>query len=354
MQISHNPLHLFIAIFLIFIVLENSANAETDGSKLFAINCAACHGDNGDGGIGIPLALPDFLTSVTDDYLFKTIRHGRPGRIMPAFQHLSDEQTHAIVKHIRSWVPKEVKIISQGATGNPEKGRDIFARNCARCHGPLGKGGAGTGINFTRLHHLPIVAPGLNNSGYLAAASDEIIRTTLLKGRRGTPMLPAAKMGLTSEDVDDVVSYIRSFEKELQSSADTATGPVKSTLFATSTDSFDETAEKIRRAISEKRLRIIRQHYLDDGLVAQGEENKKQLVIHFGNIQQINTLLTIDPRMGLFLPNRLTILEQDDGKVMVTAVNPLRFGTLFNNANLEHTSRELHKIYSAILKEVSE
>ncbi len=329
-------------------------NAATEGSELFAINCAACHGDKGDGGIGIPLALPDFLASVTDDYLFKTIRHGRPGRIMPAFQHLSDEQTRAIVRHIRNWSSGKVKLSPKGAPGDPEKGREIFARYCARCHGPLGKGGAGTGINFTRLHDHPVVAPGLNNPGFLAAASDQIIRTTLLKGRRGTPMLPAAKMGLSSQDVDDVVSYIRSFEKELQRPTKTAMVPAKPTLIATSTDSFAETVENIRQTISEKRLRIIRQHYLDDGLVAQGEENKKQLVIHFGSIQQINTLLTIDPRMGLFLPNRITILEQNDGRVMVTAVNPLRFGTLFNNANLEHTSRDLYKIYSAILEEVSE
>lgn len=354
MQINRNQLHLFIAIFLLFIAPGNNANAETDGSKLFAINCAACHGDKGDGGIGIPLALPDFLTSVTDDYLFQTIRHGRPGRIMPAFQHLSDEQTHAIVKHIRSWGRKEVKLVPGGATGNPEKGRDIFARNCARCHGPLGKGGTGTGVNFTRLHHIPIVAPGLNNPGYLAAASDEIIRTTLLKGRRGTPMLPAAKMGLSGQDVDDVVSFIRSFETQFQKADKKAATPVEPTLITVSAKPFAETVDIIKQAISARRLRIIRQHHLDDGLVAQGEENKKQLIIHFGNIQQINTLLAIDPRMGLFLPNRITVLEQEDGKVIVTSVNPLRFGNLFNNANLEHTSKELHQIYSAILEEVSE
>ena len=353
MPVRRSQPHLFIAIFLCFFAFIDNVNATTEGSKLFAIHCAACHGDKGDGGIGVPLTLPDFLTSVTDEYLFQTIRHGRPGRIMPAFRHLGDEQIRAIVEHIRSWAPKEVKLIPGRIQGNPEKGREIFARYCARCHGPLGRGGTGTGVNFTRLHNLPIVAPGLNNPGFLAAASDDIIRTTLLRGRRGTPMLPAAKMGLSEQDVEDVVSFIRSFEKQFQPAGKPAVAPAEPALIAVSTKPFSETVERIERAISARRLRIIRKHSLDDGLVAWGEEDKKQQVIYFGSIRQINTLLAIDPRMGLFLPNRITVMEQDDGKVIATSINPLRFGSLFNNANLEHTSRELHDTYMAILQEIS-
>ncbi len=354
MQDNRIRLHFSIAIFLLFIIPLCSVSAAPDGARLFAMNCAACHGDRGNGGIGIPLSLPDFLGSVTDEFLFQTIRHGRPGRIMPSFRHLSNEQIDAIVSYIRNLTPVKVNLLPEGATGDPEKGRDVFARKCARCHGPLGKGGAGTGVNFTRLHNLPIVAPGLNNPGFLAAASDRIIRTTLLRGRSKTPMLPAAKMGLTIQDVDDVVSYIRSFEKGFQQSKNSATRSIEPTLLTSSKLPFDATVEKIKRAISAQRLRIIRSHSLDDGLVPQGSENKKRQVIFFGNLHQINTLLAIDPRMGLFLPNRITIMEQSDGKVLVAAVNPLRFGQLFNNANLEYTARELHNTYSTILGEITE
>ncbi|HFC52826.1 MAG TPA: c-type cytochrome [Gammaproteobacteria bacterium] len=332
----------------------SSAFGEPDGARLYAINCAACHGDRGDGGIGVPLSLPDFLSSVTDEYLFLTIRHGRPGRIMPSFQHLSDQQTRAIVRHIRNWAAGEPKLAAKGTPGDPRRGRDIFARHCARCHGPLGKGGTGTGVNFTRLHDQPVVAPGLNNAGFLAAASDRIIRTTLLKGRRGTPMQPAAKMGLSIQDVDDVGSYIRSFEKGLENGGGNSGAAAEPALITTSPLPFAETVERIKQAISARHQRIIREHPLDDGLSTGRAGGRKHLVIYFGNIRHINTLLTIDPRMGLFLPNRVTIMEQNDGKVVVSAVNPLRFRNLFNNANLEHTSREMHELYSAILGEVSE
>ncbi|MGE5026856.1 MAG: c-type cytochrome, partial [Betaproteobacteria bacterium] len=32
--------------------------AAPDGAKLYSRNCAACHGKNGGGGIGVPLSLP--------------------------------------------------------------------------------------------------------------------------------------------------------------------------------------------------------------------------------------------------------------------------------------------------------
>ena len=55
------------------------------------------------GGIGVPLALPSFQATIDDDYLRRTIRHGRPGRVMPAFPSLSNAQTDAIVNHVRGW-----------------------------------------------------------------------------------------------------------------------------------------------------------------------------------------------------------------------------------------------------------
>jgi cytochrome c oxidase cbb3-type subunit 3 len=60
--------------------------AAPDGARLFARNCAACHGVNGTGGVGIPLALPDLLATVDDSFLRGTIRHGRSGRVMLVFR----------------------------------------------------------------------------------------------------------------------------------------------------------------------------------------------------------------------------------------------------------------------------
>jgi cytochrome c oxidase cbb3-type subunit 3 len=64
--------------------------AAPDGQALFNKHCTVCHGSKGEGGVGVPLSLPSFINSVSDEYLKKTIRVGRPGRIMPAFSKLSE------------------------------------------------------------------------------------------------------------------------------------------------------------------------------------------------------------------------------------------------------------------------
>jgi cytochrome c oxidase cbb3-type subunit 3 len=59
------------------------------------------------------------------------------------------------------------------------------------------------------------MAPALNNPGFLAAASDAMIRDTLTQGREGTPMPSFSKQGLTHQDIDDIASFIRAFESSL-------------------------------------------------------------------------------------------------------------------------------------------
>ncbi|NIA02887.1 MAG: c-type cytochrome, partial [Planctomycetia bacterium] len=62
---------MFRILITIFIVLLTSqAHARHDGEHLYVQNCAACHGYNGDGGMGVPLSLPDFLSTASNEYLF--------------------------------------------------------------------------------------------------------------------------------------------------------------------------------------------------------------------------------------------------------------------------------------------
>ena len=76
-------------------VMAAESPARPDGARLYAQRCSACHGADGRGGVGVPLALPAFLSSVDDAYLRKTMRLGRPGRVMPAFTQLTDAEVEA-------------------------------------------------------------------------------------------------------------------------------------------------------------------------------------------------------------------------------------------------------------------
>ncbi|MCK5723462.1 MAG: cytochrome c, partial [Gammaproteobacteria bacterium] len=92
------PLKYHFFISAIFLLASSSLQAKANGEQLYSTHCSACHGPNGNGGVGVPLALPDFQYGVTNDYLTKSIRLGRPGRIMPAFTELSNDDVKAIVK----------------------------------------------------------------------------------------------------------------------------------------------------------------------------------------------------------------------------------------------------------------
>lgn len=341
------PLKHYLLISLL--LLSFSLQAEPNGEELYATHCSSCHGANGHGGVGVPLALPDFQYGVTNDYLKKSIRLGRPGRVMPEFTQLNDTEVNAIVKHIRKWAPgKPFKHSDKKIQGNVKKGKQIYLKSCASCHGANGEGGKGTGVTFSRPRDLPVIAPALNNHGFLTAASDSMIKTVLMNGREGTPMLSFLKQGFSESDINDVVSYIRSFENTIRDKKPKE--KVEPLIIYESPNSLSETIENIKRAIIGKNFKIIRTQYLNQGLVAKGKENKQQVTIHFCNFDFLNQSLAIDPRVGLFLPCQVTAVEKD-GKVMVMTSNPLYMSRLYNNEKLNQLCRDMHDIYNDIIEE---
>ena len=325
--------------------------AESNGEQLYTNNCSACHGANGDGGVGVPLSLPDFQYGVTNDYLEKTIRHGRPGRIMPAFSQLTDSEVKAIVKHIRRWAPgKPFKYPNIKIKGNLKHGKQLYLKNCAACHGNKGEGGKGTGVTMSRPRDLPVIAPALNNSGFLTAAPDMMIKTVLMNGREGTPMLSFLKQGLSESDIDDVVSYVRSFERRQEH--DETKVDLSPLISYESPHSLEETVTILKRAITGKNFKIIREQYVNQGLVKKGKENKKQIMIYFCNFNLLNRALAIDPRVGLFLPCRITVVE-NKGKVIIMSSNPIYMSRFFNNENLNKLCKEMYQNYADIIEEAT-
>ena len=340
----------FTVLFFI-LVASGLANAAPDGEALFNKHCSACHGSEGRGGVGVPLSLPSFINSVSDEYLKQTIRVGRPGRIMPAFPQLSDAQVMAIVNHVRSWTDKPtVKYDPTPVLGDKKHGKALFLKRCAQCHGEDGKGGKGTGVTFSRKRDLPIIAPALNNSGFLASASDMMIKNTLIHGREGTPMVSLLKAGLTEKNIDDVVAYVRSFQKsEVVSTKDEN---YDAAIIVDSPYSLEETIENLKQAIENQNFKLIRTDYLEHGLVDEGKENKKQVVMHFCNFNFLFEALSIDPRVGMFLPCRVTIVERE-GNVQMMTINPMRLSKLFNNDGLNDACKAMTETYESILEDAS-
>ena len=335
---------------LILMGMAWPVSAAADGAALYLRQCAACHGNNGLGSVGVPLALPDFLAVADDHYLRTTIRRGRPGRVMPAFTQLQDEEISALVRHIRGWQPPAAKSQApiKALPGSTGRGERLYAQNCAVCHGDKGQGGHGTGVTFSRPRDYPILAPALNNPGVLAAASDDMIKTTLARGRAGTPMVSFREKGLSDKNLDDIVAYVRSFQKKPSPTAVPVDEPA--VISRVSSYSVEETVSKLQTAFNAANMRVVRTQPYDKGYAPEGRENTRRMVVDACDFDLINEALKLDPRVGLFLPCRV-IVSEHDGEVRVMSVNPKRLSVFFNNAELNEMCAHMSKAYIEVIEE---
>ncbi|MCF6281621.1 MAG: c-type cytochrome [Candidatus Polarisedimenticolaceae bacterium] len=331
---------------------NRAGETRVDGATLYTNHCAACHGVRGWGGVGVPLALADFLKYSSDEYLAMTIRVGRPGRVMPSFSYLKESEVQAIVRHIRDWGPKSPPYIDKVVAGDPAKGGLLFDEYCAHCHGKEAEGGAGTGVSFSRPRHMMIIPPALNNSGFLLSATDEMIKHTITFGRAGTPMKSFRRKGLRRDDINNLVAYIRSFQRQLPPEAGVIIDSTSPVLSVESPYSMDVTIERIKRILADNGHVMI-----DDWPADRKMADRDQVFfvikdIYFGNLDAINGPLSLDPRMGLFLPARITLMQQMEGKVKVMMPNPEQYSAIFNNSSLNKMSRIMYEQYQAMLSEV--
>ncbi len=328
-----------------------SIQAAPSGADLYAQHCMGCHGEQAQGGVGLPLALPSMLASVTDAYLAATIRHGRPGRIMPAFTELSDAEVEAIVRYLRGFgeTPPQFDD-SQPVHGDAQRGAQLYQRHCVVCHGPNGEGGPGTGVTFSRPRPLPVMPPALNNPGFLKAASDQVIKYTIMHGRAGTPMPSFLARGLREEEIDDLVSFVRAFERQPRATAPNEPRP--RVLVAESPYGLQQTLDNLKQAVMQANFRVIRVQSLEHGFLPGDEQDGRRVILYFCNFDFLNQALAIDPRVGMFLPCRITLVEHE-GRVRVMAVNPTQMSKLFNNAELKSACKEMLQVYENLLAEAT-
>jgi cytochrome c oxidase cbb3-type subunit 2 len=145
------------------------------GRTTYEKECLACHGRDGNGeGEAAYLLYPrprDFTSgqfrlvstweSVPSDGLFRSISRGMPGSAMPSWSHLPERTRWGLVHYVKSFSKRPLAIQSSrepDADGNGGAGavsvpmeppytkeaearaRATFAKSCAPCHGPTGKG----------------------------------------------------------------------------------------------------------------------------------------------------------------------------------------------------------------------
>src|SRR6266581_1324197 len=71
-----------------------------DGQRLFLVNCAACHGPEGDAVPGVDLGHGKFRRASSDDDLIKIVQKGIEGTSMPP-NNFTNFQASTIVAYLR-------------------------------------------------------------------------------------------------------------------------------------------------------------------------------------------------------------------------------------------------------------
>ena len=186
-----------------------------DGATVFGAFCSGCHGPEGQGrrSPGLPaypaIASPDFLERVSDEFITATLRHGRPGRKMPAWGDkdggLRPAEIREVVAHLRLLSGAQYKPESappRWVTADAAAGKHLFESTCSGCHGRQGEGGEG---------------PALHNKVLLTNATDTYLVETIGRGRRGTAMQgfrepSPVRRTLEAHEIESIIAFIRTWE----------------------------------------------------------------------------------------------------------------------------------------------
>lgn len=165
------------------------------GFRLFANNCAICHGADGGGNPGFPnLTDKDWLYGGTTEKILETIIHGRRAA-MPSWSNVVGEE--GVVD-----VAEYVLQISgnEHDSAKAEKGAKLFAANCVVCHGADGKGNQLVG------------APNLTDKIWLYGGKPATIRQSIRDGRNG--VMPAQQELLKEDRIHLLAAYVYSLSLE--------------------------------------------------------------------------------------------------------------------------------------------
>lgn len=167
------------------------------GTQLYLEQCASCHGVRGQGSqqgpslVGVGPAAVDFQLSTGRMPVSREVSQAR--RREPVF---SAGDISALVDHVGSFGGGGPRI-PRVAPGDVVSGRDLFAANCAPCHGAAGSGAVLT-------------------NGWSAPPLYDASATQVAEAVRVGPGLMPAFPGqvLTDQQVDDLTTYVRRLRTE--------------------------------------------------------------------------------------------------------------------------------------------
>lgn len=172
------------------------------GRTLFVDNCAVCHGVRGTGGPGFPnLAAGAWLWGGDPETIAETVGVGinstnEDTRIsqMMAFGRdgvLEIDDIRSVAAYVRSLSGQK---LGEADQARRPAGQELFAANCAACHGEDGRGMFEAG------------APDLTDDNWIYGGDAQSVFTTIYSGRQGH--MPHWRNRLSPTDIRILALYV--------------------------------------------------------------------------------------------------------------------------------------------------
>ena len=214
-----------------------TVQAATDnrlGERIYVENCAACHGQKGDGKgpetDRLKTKPRDFTTGVykfrstpsgsvpSDQDIFRTISRGVRGTSMLAQLHLSKRERWTVIDYVKTFSPRfktekpgkplaiapkpsfTSQLLALGRVRYEEAG-------CGACHGANGQGDGPSAKELKDDSGSSILATDLTLKPFKSGPGPEDLFRTLSSGLTGTPM-PSYAESLSAKDRWALVAYI--------------------------------------------------------------------------------------------------------------------------------------------------
>ena len=222
-------------------ISKQSLDDRVRGRRLFAGQCARCHGMDGAGGTGPGLNRSVLGRAPDDQTLFSVIKEGIPGTEMPRAWQMIDGEIWQVAGYVRS-LGRMTRVL---LPGEPERGRRLYETKgqCAICHIVRGRGGSlgpdltevgvRRGVGYLRSTLLnPGADKARDSSGYISFL---VMHVVTQDGRevRGV-RINEDTFTLQLRDADNRVYSFRKEElKELKRESTASLMPSYQTVFST-------------------------------------------------------------------------------------------------------------------------
>ena len=174
---------------------ELASFARNGGAAVFRTYCSQCHGAGAAGAVGYPNLLDDdWLWGGDVENVYLSIAHGIRSETdedtryseMPAFADILDDRE---ITDVAAYV-----IGLNGGSGADHPGAEVYADNCADCHGADGGGDRALG------------APRLSDAIWLYGGDQAAVEMTVRNSRYG--MMPPWAGRLTEAQIRQVSVYV--------------------------------------------------------------------------------------------------------------------------------------------------